>query len=416
MAAAPRARLANIAGNGSAVFTACLPLVSRRWVSTSKDSLTKEALVEKIKASFGQDAQDQQIDIDVEKKQVSTAAGPLPLSPLFDPTWIQTRWRTRKEKAGKPMGRFRKKLANNAFARALETPLRRCANVDIILPRYFLQDFEMVKHPETGQAWWAPGPLSVELVPAPPPKQVAEGEEDDFAADLTSQESNDAQGDLATESTSTKSNEEETRPDASECRRPYRAPVTCYVLCRQSVMEHLDDPRNKKLIARLAVSRTGMAVPLEAVKCIWRQDMGGALLAMWRQTVVDALIARSCRSFDANKFIEPCLSWDQVATIHLRGCVLWLPAQGNTTHQYATFDVPDALYGRKMVVHDLWWLLGQAEVQRLRQASPMFADSELLVLKQWNSMSVQRLHLLLWRIHGYLARPEQRLQQQGVES
>lgn len=36
----------------------------------------------------------------------------------------------------------------------------------------------------------------------------------------------------------------------------------------------------------------------------------------------------------------------------------------------------------------------------------MFRENEIVVLKQWKSLKMMKLHLLLWRLQGYLAEPE----------
>jgi hypothetical protein len=82
--------------------------------------------------------------------------------------------------------------------------------------------------------------------------------------------------------------------------------------------------------------------------------------------------------------------------------VLWLPKEEVAGSVYPTFDV-DAQFGAKMAVYNLPWLLGKDEVARLKEEAPMLRDQELLVLKQWPTWSVKSLHMLLWRLQGFLA-------------
>jgi hypothetical protein len=91
--------------------------------------------------------------------------------------------------------------------------------------------------------------------------------------------------------------------------------------------------------------------------------------------------------------------------VKLRGCVLWLPREEGAATKYATYDVEGAKYGQTMPVHNLRWLLGEEEVARLQAGSGLFRDSELVVLKQWPKASMMQLHLLLWRLQGYLPDP-----------
>ena len=137
--------------------------------------------------------------------------------------------------------------------------------------------------------------------------------------------------------------------------------------------------------------------------------MGDVLLQMMRQQATDALALRGNRlqsHEDKHRFIEPCASWKDVEGVKLRGCVLWLPEKKDAARQYATLDIEGVQYGKKMVVHNLYWLLGEQEVQRLRESAELFREGEIFVLKQWGSTSMMRLHMLLWRLHGYLAEPE----------
>lgn len=88
---------------------------SRRWASHDRASLSKETVLENIEAGLGRDAHGNPIHIDVESKTVSTDAGDLPISPVFDPAWIKSRRRERKNDPGKPTGRLRRKLTLNPY-------------------------------------------------------------------------------------------------------------------------------------------------------------------------------------------------------------------------------------------------------------------------------------------------------------
>lgn len=185
--------------------------------------------------------------------------------------------------------------------------------------------------------------------------------------------------------------------------------MTSYTLCRQSVVDSLGGPSKKNAALLLAV-RSGMAVAPDTRNTVWRQDMGQLLLRMLRRHAVDALIPWSCGTEESrDTIIHPCADWEQVKDVKLRACVLWLPETQNdaTTRQYATLDVEGVKYGQKIAVHNLRWLFGDEESERLRREAPMFRDHEILVLRQRNSINVMRLYLLLWRLQGYLAQPPQ---------
>lgn len=90
----------------------------RRCISYDKTSLTREALQNQVESGLdnGNDGGNgDTIRLDHDSKTILTAAGELPTSPLFDADWMKARRRQRKDDAGRPTGRFRRKLANNPY-------------------------------------------------------------------------------------------------------------------------------------------------------------------------------------------------------------------------------------------------------------------------------------------------------------
>lgn len=134
--------------------------------------------------------------------------------------------------------------------------------------------------------------------------------------------------------------------------------------------------------------------------------MARVVLETMQREATDALILRAAAAA-GSKFVQPCLTWEDIRAVTSRGCILWLPDNKDETvaRQYATYDIQDAKYGSKMVVHNLYWLLGEEHVARLRADSEIFRDNDLLVLKTWRSKSMRQLHMLLWRLQGYLDVP-----------
>ncbi|KAL7812115.1 hypothetical protein V8C44DRAFT_90178 [Trichoderma aethiopicum] len=381
-------------------FGASNPHQAKRWHTYDKAALTKEALLQKVEAGLGHDADGKPLKIDAEAKTISTAAGDLPISPIFDPAWMQARRKTAKAAPGPPLGRFRRKLAHNPFAQALATPVRKCVNSATSLPRYFLQDFELVQHPTTGKPWWAPGPLSFEHVQ---PTKRPYKEQPDISRGLT-----EAASAEKPKSAPVAAQIHGTADSEKDARRPRRAPITSYALNRKSLIDMMGG-KNKKYASVLLAVRSGMAITPDTREAVWREDMGDVLLQKMRQEATDALAVRSKRAQPyevKHRFVEPCASWKDVEGVKMRGCVLWLPEKKDAAGQYATLDIEGAQYGKKMVVHNLWWLLDEEEVQRLRESSELFREGEIFVLKQWGSTSMMRLHMLLWRLQGYLAEPD----------
>ncbi|RSL73930.1 hypothetical protein CEP54_000167 [Fusarium duplospermum] len=383
----------------------------KRWASWEKSALTKEALLQQVESGLGHDAEGKPLRIDTDSKTVSTASGSLPISPIMDPKWMKSRRRERKAPPGKISGNFRRKLANNPFAEALMTPMRSCGNSKTTLPRYFYQDFELVDHPDPSipHGWWAPGPLTFEdLVPFHNPhisklrsrreKNVAEGEEN-------VEDELPTEADAITETGTVEGT-------ASQIRRPRRAPLTVYILARKKAIEILSEPdANRKLLSNLTATRHGMAMLSKGERRIWREGMDEVLLTKMRREAANTLIIRAQKSKAPEfKFIQPCSGWDDPKTLGVGGSVLWLPKEPQGEKSiYATLDIQSdwGIGGRtKLPVHDLTWLLGEEEVERLRKEAEMFQDKEVLLLKPWRSKSIRSLHLLLWKLQGYLADPQ----------
>lgn len=88
---------------------------ARRWVSHDKSTLTPDVLQRQVEAGLGHDADGNPLRVAAESGTVSTAAGDLPISPVFDPAWIKSRRRQRKDDPVKPLGRFRRKLTLNPY-------------------------------------------------------------------------------------------------------------------------------------------------------------------------------------------------------------------------------------------------------------------------------------------------------------
>jgi hypothetical protein len=79
--------------------------------------LTDEALLKKIESGLRNDVEGQPLKINPDSKTISTSAGELPISPIFDPQWIKTRRRQKKDPPRKLTNRARIKLANNPYGK-----------------------------------------------------------------------------------------------------------------------------------------------------------------------------------------------------------------------------------------------------------------------------------------------------------
>lgn len=107
--------IARLSSRPNPLLSAGLGSQPRRWNSWSRDALTTDALRAKVEAGIKDSHSCTGVALHAGSGTVSTAAGDLPISPLFDPCWIKARRRPRKLGPGKPTGRFRKKLAMNPY-------------------------------------------------------------------------------------------------------------------------------------------------------------------------------------------------------------------------------------------------------------------------------------------------------------
>lgn len=310
------------------------------------------------------------------------------------------------------------------------TPMRWCKNTNSILPRYFLQDFDLVKHPnpEHKEAWYAPGPLAFLNVmpwsvqrPGQNNESIAdtqtpeiESGKDEALHTETSAESEDVLESKETEFAEDKmleEAEEETELSEEISEDLHRSGrYVSYALSRKNVIDMLG--RSLSLRAKMGGARGGMATyGLPSIKeRVFRPDMGDLLLKMMRRQATDALVARSSskrEGKDPHKFIMPVSSWEEAQRTVAGGAVLYIPTEPTEDmNNYATLDVENANYGGKVAVHDLNFILGEPEVKRLREEAKDFRDQELLILKNHRSESIRSLFLLLWRLQGYLAEPQ----------
>ncbi|KAI6771033.1 hypothetical protein HG531_009888 [Fusarium graminearum] len=281
--------------------------------------------------------------------------------------------------------------------------------LETLSQKYFLQDFDIVKHPDPthSEVWYAPGPLTLMNVM---PWNVPRLEEENNSTDGQTQEvwSGDETPDTALQRETSANVEEssgakETEEIDEEMREEIREDshrsgrFVTYALSRKSVIDMIG--KNRSLQAKMGAQRSGMGtygLPPVA-KRVFRPDMGNLLLKMMRRRAVDALIERSSsrrEGKELHKFIMPVGSWEDAARSVAGGAVLYIPTEPTEDmNNYATLDVENANYGNKVAVHDLLFLLGESEVERLKTEAEDFRDQELLILKNHRSESVRTTHV-----------------------
>ncbi|KAI8250370.1 hypothetical protein K4K56_009800 [Colletotrichum sp. SAR 10_98] len=336
-------------------------LGSRRTIAnfSPKDLERIAAKRNELAADFdrglGEDGEGNKIRLNAEEKTISTSIGELPMSPLMDPDFVETtkRWRHHKGRANKGevkdlKERARRKLEENAYAHALASPVRICQVFRKRLPSYFHQKFKAVQNLETGKFWAIPE----DIESAAPENDTAEQE-----------------------------------PGAGEGgqeRKPMMGSPSGYVMARKRVIYNmLQKPgsspysgTSKAVFARRANLKT------ERNQIVWRQDMDDFVLENLRRQAVNTILYYLRLSEDADRgYLRPC-SFRDVHEMQKRGCLLWMPPNGDgpePLEQFATFDVPDVKWEKKLAVHDLNQLLGPEHMATLRQYS-LFKDNSLILL------------------------------------
>ena len=261
-----------------------------------------------------------------------------------------------------------------------------CGITKTYLPRFFLQDFEIVNHPEKDELWMAPGAEAIDKVQ--PTYKGGQVEAED-----------EASGTVEADDAATRSG-----------RGP--APVRFYVLGRKEILDPIDEQPSRRAV--ILGARSGTAYDANMRRAEWKKDTGALWLDVMRRTVCETLITRAKRNTEnqCSRFMAPIARFEDVAKEGSRESILWLPEVAPTSDdpastssgpEYTTYDIDGANYCKKVPVYNLHQLLGSAEVARLKSGAPkIFGQHELVVLKRFGSHSMIKLHQLLWRLQGYL--------------
>jgi len=296
-------------------------------------------------------------------------------------------------------------------ALALSTDIRVCQSTDTFLPKHFLQPFGLIRHPETKEPWWTPAGL-VDTSPDPA-----------------------AAASVAAEAVTA---------DEAVVKKGGRTGL-CYTLANKSVIGRYQRQLDRAGFSRKLVAKSKVFVSeVDKRTAVWREGMEVAVLDLMRRDVVNNLanLAKKCEEMGRD-WLSPMTDFNEIKGYKTRGCILWRPvgldmdadvvdavaqrsslAEDNaqeaivedhaaggrpskTPQTYATFDVPDAQYFRKMPVYDLELLLGKPQLLRLIGASPTFREHPVVLMAY---MRCQKLQLKLWKLQGYLARDEMGLE------
>lgn len=267
------------------------------------------------------------------------------------------------------------------------------------LPRYFLEDFTLVEHPQTGKPWWVPKGLT-----SPIPTSSSGISEENTSKD------GDAEAEEGSEETEIKVT---TAHVAKPMRKP--SPPRVYVISRKLLYTRISS-HGKTRYTNRHVSFLGNRGKYDSrfgKSTVWRRDMDNFVLDLMRSRAVQQLLYFLKRDEEiGTKYLQPCASWSEIKDLDHRGCVLWYsaseaggyqdqtrPSGGNAPGEYATVDIPEKQYGASLPAHNLEYLLGENHLRNLRE-SAVFRDNNIVLLGQRRTIMLQ---LMLWRIQGYLA-------------
>jgi len=335
---------------------------------------------------------------------------PLPLSPLMDPAAIAAKQKHHAPKAQPRMNPepFQQILAKNPYALALATPLRRCQLTYSGLPSFFLQDFNLMAHPETGDPWYVPRSLANKHAPTAPPKTADLGIEPGTELEAKDEKQSDSQrekigrkhtpdvGFTAYTLSSQLALRALTEKDGYTTKgRPKRAlrqakqigiPVSAHV-------QFVPDRYRRAKLASKAIS-----------KAAWRTDMHEFVLELLRRRTVEDLVhvIRLKRGY-----VVGCSGWEDAKAKPQVGAFLWTGGNGDiemdAPPEFATIKVnTQKNKTRKVPVYNLRALLGREKLAELREKllNGIF-QKELLVLRH-KRVTVE-LEMRLWKLQGYLA-------------
>ncbi|KAK3359407.1 hypothetical protein B0T25DRAFT_447525 [Lasiosphaeria hispida] len=317
----------------------------------------------------------------------------------MDPAFHEARRKfTKPKKQESPVlekTKFQRLLARNPYALALATPPRECKATHAILPNFFLQGFRLVTHPGTDRPWYVP--LGFEKKQPPTSLEEASHVED---ASHTEEA-------LSRPKSLVSSNE---KPPPATPTGP-----TSWAISRQELFhEFTKGPKTskyaggyKRLVRRN--SQTMNSITSAASNAVWREDMDLLVLELNRRRIVDDLVRYADMvETEARKYLIKCESWDDAKQHDHRGCLLFLGEEASGSEspplalteppRLSTMTIENVRFNGKLVVHNLRTLLGEKQMDRLRQESSLMRSGPLFLLGRRRTIETQHL---LWRLQGY---------------
>jgi hypothetical protein len=361
----------------------------------------------------------------------------LPLSPFMNPEIIAAREKHKMPKLppSKNPTLFQQQLAKNPYARALATPIRQCLVTDTRLPTYFLQDFEVMGHPQTREPWWVPTSL----------RKGRQDKEGIFSAVQAGSVISDQDSKLGAQKSDAEMDRASTNaPSPITPKTQESTPLSlgpgAYTLSRQALLTAMKSPKSGWHMAPWKDFTTGGTRNSAIARKVrdhasWRTDMDDFVLELMRRRVVEGLVYLVQRK---RGYVAGCVDWvDAKWSGRQQGVILWTGKNGceegelpgpdpavdgkakvaldedGSPSSYPGHDDPPGFaaltIGKKtphmVPVHNLQVLLGLGHLEKLKEQCSIFRR-ELLIVRDKN-LTVD-LQMKLWKLQGYLAFPEVR--------
>ncbi|RDW71178.1 hypothetical protein BP6252_07741 [Coleophoma cylindrospora] len=384
---------------------------ARRYVSPAGKALQREC-ASSLPAGIEQAASEANSSAPTQDGQTSQVKPyerrPLPLSPLMDPDLIAARqkWTLPKAPPSKTPTAFQKQLAKNPYAQALATPVRRCLLTNVVLPKYFLQEFNIMAHPETQQPLYVPQNLTSKFATAA--HQTHETADPNGVENLEAElESTKTAGEAPRDDSLNPNTEAAQSCTSSHPQLPEQSSKigpSVHLLGTQGLLKSMTKKGGFPYRpSRFGGPRSARSKPYARLmgNTIWRPDMDDLVLGLMRRRLVESL--RYCAKLQKG-YLVPCADWEVAKGKAQVGAFLWMEGEENNSDnnpsEFATLDIERGK-AHKTPVHNLPALLGDELVKELKEELPSVFENKILALK--HKRNTVDLQLRLWKLQGFLA-------------
>ncbi|KAI1767892.1 hypothetical protein GGR53DRAFT_479999 [Hypoxylon sp. FL1150] len=304
-----------------------------------------------------------------------------------------------------------------------------CALTRTRLPGFFLQDFGLITHPETGAPWLIPHSLIPDEPIEVPFEPDTERSLSVPEASSSSGKGGDVEATTTTTTTESSSPSHGLRDDDARPRGP-----GAYVLARRDLLSSFVVNQSGFENAHRRMTATNFKHKNLAGKAVWRRDMDSYILDLLRQAVVGDLLYLSRLCVEGQRhYMVKCYGWGDVRFKH-KGAVLWFgepeeeegqgssdrtqtqigtgtgagTGNGNSNEPgpFATFDTQredarhEEVVTTRLAVHNMPMLLGAERAGRVKEGAAALKHGSIFMLAGRRTADLQ---MKLWKLQGYLS-------------